>query len=292
MRSAVLTIGLLTVACGTPDFETDLLPEGPPEVTLVNVASESADEAATFCGAPKRNLFYCPETGDVDAPVADAPPLGLFVRIAFDELLDPSIETLDVANGTGSISGSNPVSIECAGTTLAYDGFYQPSGSHLTDPPGPALVIEPTDVIPAGTNCTISILDSVRDKGGNQVPSAARGPFSFQLAPFAVVGTNPQDGTEGIDADAVLGVVFNNLVDEASLAGRVEVADGGGPVAIDVSVDMTPEDPTSETTVLIAPSAGTFAVDTSYTVTLSAGIVDQGGAALAADFVFTFTTGS
>lgn len=290
MRSVVVPVSLLIVGCGTPDFATDLIPAGPPEVTLVNVASESADEAATYCGAPKRNLFYCPETGDVEAPVSDAPPLGLFVRIAFDELLDPSIETLDMANGTGSIAGANPVTIVCGGTTLAYDGFYQPSGSHLTDPPGPALVIEPSDVVPGGATCTVEILDAVRDKSGNTVPAAERGPFSFQLAPFTIVGTNPQDGTEGLDADAVLAVGFNNLVDEASLAGRVSVADGGGAVAVDVTVDMESPDAIS-----IAPSAGTFDVDTTYTVTISAGILDLGGASFEPDggvFTFSFTTGS
>lgn len=291
MRS-VLLLSVLACACGTPDFETDLLPEGPPEVTLVNVASESDDEAATFCGAPKRNLFYCPETGDVEAPVSDAPPLGLFVRIAFDELLDPSIETIETVDdvSTGSIAGANPVNLLCAGAAVSYDGFYQPGGSHLTDPPGPALVIEADGVVPAGSTCTVEILDSVEDKSGNQVPAAARGPYEFQLAPFSITGTNPQDMTMGLDADIVAAVAFNNLVDEASLVGNITVNDGAADVTVDLSVD-----PMAPNSVLIAPSAGTFALDTTFTVTVNAGILDLGGASFDppdGPFTFTFSTGS
>jgi len=290
MRLAILIFTSATVGCTTPTFETDLLPEGPPEVTLISVSSSSAGEGATYCGAPKRNLFFCPETGDVD-PILDAPPLGLYFRVVFDELLDPSIEELDEETGTGSIENAQPVEINCAGAAVTYGGFYQPSGSHLTNPPGPALVIEPTGVIAGGSTCTVQIGDAPKDKSGNGVPVSSQGPFTFSLEPFALVGTNPQDMTEGLDADATLAVIFNNFVDEGSLAGRISVDEmGGGNVAVDVVID-----PATPDVVLISPAAGTFNANTTYVVTVSEGILDLGGASfmpMDGAFVFTFTTGA
>src|SRR5690606_39027695 len=94
----------------------------------------------------------CPETlADGVDPVDNAYPDGWYVRIMFDELLDPSIETLTEildANGEGtgtfrgSIRDANPVKLECQSVTnnamvnVDYDGYYSPSGNRVTWPVG------------------------------------------------------------------------------------------------------------------------------------------------------------
>ena len=102
---ASATLGMLALgACSDPELNTDLRTEGPPEVLAVLVATDASFmlyETATYCkpgdefrptlvGLPDfTTLQVCPEDGDPD-PVVDAYPDGWYIRIMFDELLDPT----------------------------------------------------------------------------------------------------------------------------------------------------------------------------------------------------------
>jgi len=269
--------------------------EGPPEVVLVAVASESLGEAATFCSSevtPERtNGYYCPEENpDQVAPVDDVQPLGFYARIAFDELLDPSIETVDEANGVASLSGT-PVTLKCGGADVAYTGFYDPSGSHLTYPAGPALVIEANATVATGSACTVEIGDSVKDKDGEAVPSGQRGPYGFTIAPLAAFGTSPEADAEDVDPAVEMGVIFNNYIDDASLAGKVTLHDDTGNADVVITVGVSADDPTFLT---VAADAGALAENNAYTLTVADGITDVEGGALSADnaVTFSFTTGA
>src|SRR5690349_13975315 len=105
----VATLSALAIgACTDPTQRTDLRPEGPPEVLAVMVMDDAANglsETATFCkkNDDKRPSLVvlpdnstkqiCPVDGsEVKDGVTDAYPQGWFVRIMFDELLDPSVE--------------------------------------------------------------------------------------------------------------------------------------------------------------------------------------------------------
>ncbi len=289
----LLAAGLLAAACSRPDFPTDLNPEGPPEVMLVAVTSESAGEIATFCNDTvdplKVNAAYCieGEAGGGASPVMDAQPLGTEIRIAFDELLDPSIETLTTdADGvtTGSIVGADPVTVQCDDTDVAYEGFYQPSGSHLTFPAGPALVIQPTDVVRTGAPCTVSIAGTVQDKDGESVPGAQQGPYDWGIAALGALGTEPGDASEGVDPATIIAVTFNNVLDDQTITATVN----DGTADVEVTAALAADDPT---TVTLTPTAGTLAEMTTFTVTISAGLADPLGGALAEDVTFSFITG-
>lgn len=300
VRAALPATALLALSCGRPDFNTDLETEGPPEVTLVAVASEAAGvELATFCyDGPLRNIIYC-EDGVAPDMVADAPPIGFTVRIAFDELLDPSIETLYDEDGnpttniddavTGSIVDADPVSVECGDGDLAYTGYYDPSGNAYTDPPGPALVVSPTDPVASGAACTVTVNGGVEDKDGNAVPSAQVGPYEFAVAALSVAGSDPEDGADGIDPAVTAIVQFNNHIDPASLTGKVTMADDGGtdvPVTLGVVAD-------DDTQVQIMPDAA-LAENTTYTITVAADIADVKGGTFDPEggtYTITFTTG-
>lgn len=170
--------------------------------------------------------------------VTDAYPDGWYVRIMFDELLDPNIETLtevtdeDTGQGTGvftgSIASTHPVKLECESVTgggmveVDYDGYYSPSGNRITWPLGPSLVIKPNDptLVATSSECQVTILDAVTDKQGETVASDQRGPYKFKVAPIQVLSVAPEDG------DTVTGtsiwfdniyVQFNTTVDQSSL---------------------------------------------------------------------------
>ena len=249
------TLGALTLGlagCEDPAQNTDLRTEGPPDVLSVLVMTDAVGglyETATFCapGDEKRpsqvglpdftTQQVCPaEVGEGVDEVTDAYPDGWYVRIMFDELLDPEIETLtevlDEDTGeptgsyTGSIAGTHPVKLECESVNggmveVDYDGYYSPSGNRITWPLGPSLVIKPNDptLVATSSTCQVTILDAVTDKAGNPVASDQRGPYTFKVAPIQVLEIDPGDG-DTVDAYTPYGegiyVAFNTTVDPAS----------------------------------------------------------------------------
>jgi hypothetical protein len=233
----VATLGvLLAVGCDDPELNTELRPEGDPEVLAVLVLTDAAfqlSEQATYCktgdelrpnlvGLPDfTTQTVCPDTlSDGVEPITTAYPDGWYVRIMFDELLDPSIEELTeildsdtgLPTGTysGSIAGANPVSLQCQSVTnnelvnVDYDGYYSPSGNRVTWPVGPSLVIKPNDpgLVATGKECQITLNETIVDKDGRTVPSAQRGPYTFKIAPVTIIATDPTDA-DPLDEAAV-----------------------------------------------------------------------------------------
>lgn len=247
------TAGVLSLvaACSDPEQTTDLRPDGPPEVLSVLVMNDAVGglyEGATFCkpgdkkrpaqvGTPDGNLLQvCPadQAMGVDE-LADANPQNWYVRIMFDELLDPSIEELNPildadGNDTGTLSGTiantKPVTLQCESVNgglvdIPYDGYYSPSGNNVTWPLGPSLVIKANhpELVSTQSECQVTIKDNVLDKDGNPVPTDQRGPFKFKIAPVALIAgdTAPADG-DAVDAIAAgVDVTFNTPIDPATL---------------------------------------------------------------------------
>ncbi|MGE0400142.1 MAG: hypothetical protein AB7T06_25730 [Kofleriaceae bacterium] len=208
-------------------------------------------ETATFCklndGLRPTEVFLvigglaevCPlEPAEQVPMVEDALPTGWYVRIVFDELLDPDIEELipntdssgaPTGTFTGSIANTHPVELECGGVAVDYDGYYSPGGNYQTWPVGPSLVIIPDDptAVAGGTECTVTINDNVVDKSGEAVPADQRGPgggYRFAIAPFELVGTEPEAIATDETADkpevvpeAPISLFFNSVVDPASV---------------------------------------------------------------------------
>lgn len=217
----------LAAGCDDPELNTGLRPEGDPEVLAVLVMTDAAfqlSEQATFCktgdelrpsliGLPDFTTSQvCPESlSDAVDPVDTAYPDGWYVRVMFDELLDPTIEQLteiideETGLGTGTFSGSiraaNPVTLQCQSVTnnvmvdVDYDGYYSPAGNRVTWPVGPSLVIKPGDpsLIATGKECQITLNETVVDKDGRSVPTSQRGPYTFKVAPVTIIATDPTD---------------------------------------------------------------------------------------------------
>lgn len=285
---------------------------------MVTIMSESAGETPTFCingEGIKVNRDLCPESPDNPgvrdvAPVMDAQPVGWFARVVFSELLDPDIERLEEVDDDGDgipdrvvghLDVSQPFELNCGGTAVAYDGFYDPSGNDVTFPPGPALVIQPLDYVATSTaDCTVEVLPTVEDKSGIAISDATlMGPHNFGIAVMTTVGSDPANEAEGIDPtfldttgkEPVQGgpvISFNAPVDEATLAGQITFTDAAG-TAVPFTV-------TGLGTAVELTLAGPLTDETVYTITVPATntIADIAGGALtlADDFTASFTTGT
>jgi hypothetical protein len=245
-------------------------------------------------------LQICPEAAD-DPPITtvmDANPNALRVRIVFDELLDPDVETLtDSSDGgpctatsdtcDGHIATTMPVTLTCNNTPVPYDGYYVPNGNNISWPPGPALVVIPDGFVATSSACTVALRDNVIDKQGEVVPADQRGPFNFSVGPMVIDGSDPADGDE-IVPDAPVVITFNVEVDPASVqAADIDVHDDTADVNVPVDITVTGTD------IEILPTSGTWTDGSTYTVTIpdTATITDVGGGPYVpdGDFVITFT---
>jgi hypothetical protein len=307
----------LSGACSDPELASELDADGPPEVLEVNVASESAPadpngnaiEAAAFCRPGdefKVNTLYCPlrrngenkpiaGARELAEPLLDATPIGWHARFIFSELLDPSIEALIEEDGvvTGSLAESQPFALTCDGAEVAYDGWLDPTGNHLSYPPGPSLVVRPLEFTATGTMCEVSLREGVvTDKDGEAVPGDHLGPYSFGIAVMAIGEPDPADGTEGVDPAAPISIPFNAPVDLDSVAGSIVVEGGEAAVELELGYATDPETgEVADESVVVATPVGGLAAGTTYTVTVSAGeITDIAQGPLAEGISFSFTT--
>lgn len=234
------------IGCNDPAQNTDLRPEGPPEVLTVLVANDPAAqlyESATFCktGDDKRpRLVDLPDItqqqicdDDPSKPAAavlDAYPDGWYVRVVFDELLDGSFEKLypildpdtgeDTGTAYGSIKESHPVELKCMSSTgsgmvdVPYDGYYSPAGNAITWPLGPSIVIKPDDARTVATNsaCTVTLNTNILDQSGNEVPADQRGPFTFTVAPIIPIAISVDDDPDGNSPIDAISIYSDNVV--------------------------------------------------------------------------------
>ncbi len=256
---------------------------------------------------PVSNTLYCPLDRDgenkpipgareVDMPVLDATPMAWHVRFIFSELLDPSIEELNETDGviTGSIAASQPFVLSCGGVEQAYGGWLDPTGNHLSYPPGPSLVVLPNTFVATGSECQVSLADGVvTDKDGEEVPGDQLGAYDFSIAPLTVGASSPEDATEGVAVDVDIEITFNAPINLDTTTDVIVVADGDTPVAgtLDFKRDPKTDEVTNEEIIVFNPAAD-LAPGTMYTITVDNGIEDAAGGLLAQEeaFTATFTT--
>jgi len=330
----VLALSTATMAgCSDEENESELDSEGPPRVTVVTVGTpgDPSGEAAAYCLEPeadKISVVCLDETGnyvfDGSQPV-ETSAASWQVRLGFNELLDPDrAEELVVVRDPnnpneperdqygnpvmrGTLAGSQPVILTCNGQPIAYDGYYNPSGNHLSRPPGPSLVVLPLDGVPTATTCQIEVVQGestpgfgVFDKRGNPVSAADRGPFTFRIADLAITGSSPGEETvEGVTLDFTPLVTFNARIDPDTLSfdglGRVRLrtVPEDGSDGVEVAATLTVE---NGNTVRLTPAV-LLAPQTVYQLEVYNGIADAfGGPALELDVepkvLGTFKTGN
>lgn len=249
-------------ACTRPDLNTDLRPDGPPEVLSVSVNAPDTRDGFAGGGTSLEQVTFC-KTGDAQRPdqvilsdesaldlcptdlsksvdeLTNALPEAWFARIQFDELLDPSIEDLipdvddtgaPIGTYTGTLKNTQPVTLKCESATgsgmvdVPYDGYYSPSGNKVSYPVGPSLVIIPNDptVVATGSECTVTIKSNVTDKDGNQVPADQIGPYKFRIGAIEVLVIDPSDGGKQDPIAAGVDLTFNTAVTKASVASAID----------------------------------------------------------------------
>lgn len=213
------------------------------------------------------------------------------------------------ADDTRFIAGA--VGIKCGSIDVPIDldmSYWNPSGNQ--QPParggfealGPAIVLVPARGLPTNIECGLTFAPSVVDKDGNQVCAPPNGDitqdctpgdvsaFKFKVEALALEPAQPDtNGMTGFSRalDVIISTQFNIVLDPATVSTTtVTVTQNGAPfTGFTLGVPMNKS-------ITLTPTAGMWAANATYVVTVTTGVKDAFGQPLPAPFVLTFTTGS
>ncbi len=232
-------------------------------VTFVAGCASNDPEALPNPDTTRPQVSYTsPENG------ALAVPFNRMVLVAFSEKMDP----LTLNNSTFTVSGPGAVAVP---------GLVTPTGSSAT--------FTPINSFQANTTYTATITTGVKDLAGNTL--ANNYAFSFTTgvttdsnAP-TVSATSPANTAAAVPLNRKVTIDFSEVMNPSTIntvtfkvAGPGVTLVTGTVVSAGTSATFTPSNP------LVA--------NTLYTVTATTGAMDLAGNPMAADYVFTFTTGS
>jgi N-acetylneuraminic acid mutarotase len=197
--------------------------------------------------------------------------------VAFSEAMDPA--TISAATILLSDNVNNPLS-----GTVKY--------SYVT--PYGVATFTPAANLQVGVTYTATVTTGVKDTTGNALATAYVWSFTItpDITPPTVVQSSPPSGASGIGTSSVVWVRFSEAMDPATIsAATILLSDNlNNPVSGTVTYSyVTPSQDVTFTDVTFTPAAN-LQVSTTYTATVTTGVKDTAGNALATAYAWSFTT--
>jgi hypothetical protein len=190
------------------------------------------------------------------------------IAATFSEPMDAS--TITAANVTVAGPGSTAVagSIGYVGTTMTFT---------------------PTDPLAAATTYTGTITTGARDVAGNALGSPFVWSFTTgstldAVAP-TVSSTDPSDAGTGVAVNKKVAATFSEAMDPSTVTAATFTLTAPNAAPVSGAVTYV------GTTATFTPAAS-LAANTTYTATVTTGVTDLAGNALASNAAWTFTTGA
>jgi len=204
-------------------------------------------------------------TSTVPANLSGNVPIGNAISATFSEAMNPSTistETFTLKNGLTAING-----------TVAYLGV--------------TATFTPTTPLPANSLLTATITTGAQDPAGTALAANYIWTFTtgagLSLTPPTVSSTVPANGATNVPIGNSLAAVFSEAMNPLTInATTFTLKQGANAVAGTVNY--------AGVTATFTPT-GTLAPTTLFTATITTGAQDLSGNALAANYVWTFTTG-
>jgi ketosteroid isomerase-like protein len=210
----------------------------------------------TFMTAPPPSVV-----STVPLNLATAVPINTLVSATFSEAMNPT--TINGTTFTVTGPGSTPVAgaVTYAGSTATFT---------------------PTLLLPGGTLFTATITTGAKDPAG--IPLAANYVWTFTTAPPpTVLSTVPLNGAVAVAQTTTVTATFSEPMQASTINATTFTLTGPGTTAVNGTVSY------AGSTATFTPAAA-LATGTLYTATITTGAADPTGNALAANYVWTFTT--
>jgi ketosteroid isomerase-like protein len=228
----------------------------------------AADVVWTFTTAPTPAV-----TATVPASGATNVPLNQKITATFNTPMTAS---------TITAAGTFTVAVTTGGAavpgTVTYDAASQ------------TAIFAPTAALTASTQYTATVTTAAQSAQGNTLPANYVWNFTTGVATNGsaptVISTNPADLATNVPLNQRIAATFSTSMDPSTIsaAGTFAVTVTAGGAAVPGTVSYAGR------TAIFTPTAN-LAASTNYTATITTAAKDLTGAAMAANFVWTFTTG-
>jgi hypothetical protein len=187
----------------------------------------------------------------------------------------------------------NPSTINTTTFTLTGPGTMPVTGLVTYDASNYAATFAPSSNLALNTLYTATITTGAQDMSGNALASNYVWTFTTSVAACTtpilptVVSVAPPTGAAGLCPNTIVTATFSEAMNPASIDTATFTLTGPGttPVTGPVTYDSTSD------TAIFTPSTS-LALSTTYTATITTGVHDLLGNALASNYVWTFTTGA
>ncbi|MBI5187352.1 MAG: Ig-like domain-containing protein [Nitrospinae bacterium] len=237
----------------------------------ITVTTGVKDSAGNAMASSYSWSFTTAGGGDTTAPNVNSvsPALGATgvgtntsITATFSETMDSSTITTSTFTVSGGVTGS-----------VAYSGA--------------TATFTPSSNLSPNTTYTATITTGVKDAAGNAMASSYAWSFTTSATsdaiPPTVSSVSPANGATGVPsggASGIITIIFSEAMDPASITTSTITSSPGPGMSINYS----------GTTATLTPTTGFFA-NTAYTITVTTGVKDLAGNAMASSYAWSFTTG-
>jgi len=185
----------------------------------------------------------------------------------------------------------NPATIDGATFTLTGPGATAVTGVVTYVPAGSVATFTPTANLAPSTVYTATITTGAEDLADVGLTSNYVWTFTTAAAvvvvPPTVISTVPLNGATGVPLNQIVSATFSTAMNPATINGITFTLTGPGATAVPGLVAYA----AVGNTLTFTPS-GNLAANTLYTATITTGAQNLAGTPLAANYVWTFTTGT
>jgi len=170
------------------------------------------------------------------------------------------------------------------GTTfIVNDGAADVTGTLSYNPSSQKIIFTPPADLLYGATYTVEITTGLRDDKGTYLPSAYTWSFTTEQFFFNLISIYPAGGAIDVPVNTEVIAQFDDNIDFATVNATTFAVSDGAAVAGTYAIDGTLR------IVTFTPSAN-LTISTTYTVTLTTGILNTGGESMASNYSWSFTT--
>jgi methionine-rich copper-binding protein CopC len=273
-----------TVTYAAADTTATFEPASPLAVNTTFTATlttEITDLAGNALASDFVWSFTTGATADTTAPtVTSTNPASAAIGVAINRKITATFsEALD------------PATITAASFTVTGPGATSVAGTVTYAAVGATATFAPASQLALNTTFTATLATGITDLAGNALASDfvwsfTTGATADATAP-TVTSTNPASAAIGVAINSKIAATFSEALDPATITAASFTVTGPGATSVAGTITYA----AVGTTATFAP-ASQLALNTTFTATLTTGITDLAGNALASDFVWSFTTGA
>jgi Bacterial Ig-like domain len=268
------------------------------------VTYNAATHVATF--TPNNALAGVNYTATVSSNVKDVAGNLAGVDSSFSFTIDnvpPTVLSVSPVNGTTNVAVNSSVNITFSeamnattinGTTITLKTTTTGtavSGTVTYNAATKVATFTPSASLAFGTGYTVTVTTGVKDAAGNAMASQFTSTFTSAPAPDTtppnVTSVSPANGATSVAVTSPVNITFSEAMDAATItaAGNITVKTTATSTNVTGTVTYN-----AATNVATFTPSGSLGFGTGYTVTVTTGVKDVAGNAMASPFTSAFTT--